>query len=290
MKWLVVVACFIANLIVFLISLTITQNDISINNQQGYHQLSQMDTGESFKEKIDNSQMDLKGLSPSEIYKFIMIRLRYLYNSKITWHSLIHCSVLLIFYTVAEYPINLSESSSLTHTPLFQQNTHNYCGGVVANLMSSGAYLNVTFLFGAILYAMFLATCPPLLYYMKVFPLLSCVLFAVTIALWFELPRYIIFILVSIAQVMPWYLTDYDYYVFTTSCNPQYYGFLLSLYGIINTLLTMAISGLLIYPIPMGWLITLCVSLLLGIVIYSMFFAHRYSKILGQTNSVSTDS
>jgi hypothetical protein len=133
------------------------------------------------------------------------------------------------YYYLVEYPLTLDESSANAGS---DQTLANFCGGTLSNLVSQGAYLNLTFLVFTILYGIFLVRCPPMAYYTKVFPILCVVLGAVTGSLFFRgLPSPLIFTIVSVAQVMPYYLSNYDFYMFTTAIDEKYYGWLSGLYG-----------------------------------------------------------
>lgn len=199
-------------------------------------------------------------------------------NNKIALHAFLHCICLNIYTSLVQYPLSLIEARHLIIIHYDDQSRHNYCGGVVTNLMLLGAVTNGSYLFGSIWYRVFIVGTTPPVFYKWWYPCAAILLFGLTTALWFNLPSILGLVFVSVATIIPYYLTYFDYYLFTEKYDEKHYGFMLGLYGIVTTSLTLASQYLYLIGLSFTILIILCVSLVAFNIFYSLYLA-RLTKV-----------
>jgi len=178
-----------------------------------------------------------------------------------------------------EYPLTLRESKLIAH-----QGSNLFCDGLLFDLMNQGFFLNVTFFVASSLYGIFLVPCPPILFFRYVYPGLGTILFGVTLVMWFTLPPIPTFIIVSVAQVLPYYLSMYDFYVITSSTEDKYYGFVNSLYGWgIQIIGLIPAAFLFLNSLSNGAMIIICLTILMTTIIYGIVFSISHKLDLQKT-------
>jgi hypothetical protein len=213
------------------------------------------------------------------------------YKQKIAFHAFWHCVILGIYVTIVQYPLSLMEVMTtlrstivITVKPLLAANNvsppliNNYCGGTVLNLLLLGTINNTCYLLGSIFYNIFIVKSSPTKFYKKFYPAFSVILLAITITLLFDIYYIVTMVLVGFITIIPYYLTYYDYYLFTEQTDGQSYGFVLGSYGAVTTVLTALVQSLYLANIPFSVIIGSGVLLLLISLIYSYFIAYLVGK------------
>eukprot|EP01027_Heterolobosea_sp_BB2_P013563 GEZU01019554.1.p1 GENE.GEZU01019554.1~~GEZU01019554.1.p1 ORF type:complete len:160 (-),score=31.41 GEZU01019554.1:73-552(-) len=82
------------------------------------------------------------------------------------------------------------------------------------------------------------------------------------------------FVVVSVAQVAPYYLAAYDFFVFTAAADEQYCGFVNSFYCLVNQLIAFLPALLLehLSSINLNMLILVCIAVLAVTLVHSVLF------------------
>eukprot|EP01027_Heterolobosea_sp_BB2_P015111 GEZU01021652.1.p1 GENE.GEZU01021652.1~~GEZU01021652.1.p1 ORF type:complete len:555 (+),score=113.84 GEZU01021652.1:327-1991(+) len=247
--------------------------------------------------------------------KYYTPRLRYLFNNKIAMHSMAISLGTFLFYNLVAYPLTLEESTMYTthHAAASSADAHqhhhqqyhagpeltttrdSFCGGLLTNLLLQALFLNVTYMFGTLLYKVLLVHCKPYQFFSRLFPILVLVLsFILGLLLSSSAPSpssssasaLMTFLLVSIAQVAPYHLTSYTWYVFTSAVDEQYYGFAQALYGIGTQVIFLAPGLFMVIPqLSTTFLLWCCIALLFGIGTYSYSFSLWYKHLLLASSS-----
>jgi len=216
-------------------------------------------------------------LDPKEWTIYLARRLGYLWRNRVAFHTLMHYLILLVFYTIVSFPLTLSVSNSLSiNTP-----TSDFvCDGLISYLLTQGFVLNCTYLVTTLMYTAFLVRCPPLIFYRYVFFGLAIVLGVSVGILWMPMSQWPTFIFVSLAQCIPYYLYSFDFYVFTSSIDEIYYGFIYGVYGFMYQLLYIVPSSILYAPYTNNELIISSLVLLVICMVYAVIIAVYFKEEL----------
>jgi len=217
---------------------------------------------------------------------YLSVRFKYLYNSPIVLHSTAHALLILVVYSFVQYPIALGEAD-IGGDDISHRELANFCGGYLENVFLQGSLLSVSFLIGSILYFLTLVKCPPTIYYLIVLPILLGITATVVGALLFHLPsQYLVSVLVSIGQIVPYYMNAYDYYIFTTYVKAEYYGFQSTVYNFLNQVINNITAILLSNSISLSLIIITCVSLLGLSLVYGIFIYTKFKqKVASNTDN-----
>jgi hypothetical protein len=205
--------------------------------------------------------------------KYFIGSIKEFYNNKIVFNAMWHCVLLDMFISLIQYPIAYSEINYFVRTDE-TPNIFNFCGAEVINLFIMGAISSISYLCGSIFYAIFIVNAKSVTFYRVWYPAACFVVLGCTIALSYDLPTYVAIILISISQIIPYYLTYYDYYLFTEYADTKSYGFILSVYGVLTTTVTVIMQYFYLIDIPYAALIIIGIILLIINIIYSYYIAY----------------
>lgn len=209
-------------------------------------------------------------------FRWIIDSIKQFYKQKVALHAYWHCIVLGIYATIVAYPLSLKEVNIINVDK--NQTLDNLCGGTLTNLMIIGAITNACYLVGSICYRIFIVNATPVRFYRWYYPIGSIILLCMTSALWFNLEKILTFTLISFATIIPYYLTYYDYYLFTNECKDKSYGFILGSYGAITTVITALIQSLYFTNTPVGVIIASSIILLVISIVYSYYLVYIIKK------------
>lgn len=199
-------------------------------------------------------------------------KFRYLYHNTKVFNTLIHAFILLLFTAIAQYPLTMHEVNVVN-------NLDGICNGKLNNIFILALLMSMFYLIGSITYRLFIVNMKNVIFYRWVYPF--CLLGIILLfPLWMTKYPFFIFISVCISQVIPYYLNYYNYYVITNYIDESYYGFVLGIYGIMNTLLILMGQGLFLTNININIIIVFGSILL----IISMICAFRLSRVLNNDN------
>lgn len=187
---------------------------------------------------------------------------------KLTFFVFWHCILLVLYYTLVQYPLSFTEVSILS------ENTTNPCKAGITNIIILAAITSGLYLVGSITYRLFLVTMDPKIFYKWFYPIITCLLICITLSLKFVSRPLIIFFLTSTATVIPYYMYYYDYYTFSNTSNTSLYGWLLGLYGLFSTLAI--ITGQLITYLDLSILTLLLLLIILLVLTLSLSLYIRY--------------
>jgi len=276
MKWSMIGGTLLSSFLELIICLSFTKSQItpSIQSTQSLPSFP-INTNDEEVASLLSSKPSSKNHSGG----FIWTRFLYVYKNKVAMYTLIHCFVVFLFYNLVEYPLTLRESKLIAH-----QGSNLYCDGLLFDLMNQGFFLNITFFLFSSLYGIFLVPCRPIIFFRYVYSGLGIILFGVTLVLWFTLPPVPTFIIVSVAQVMPYYLSMYDFYVITSSTEDKYYGFVNSLYGWgIQVIGLIPAAFLFLSSLSNDVMILICLAILVTTIIYAVVFSVTHKADLKKT-------
>lgn len=89
-----------------------------------------------------------------------------------------------------------------------------------------------------------------------------------------QMPHIAVIIVVAVAQVLPYYLNSFSYYVMNTAIKQEYYGLILAVYAFGVQSISFGTSAVLYFNIPVQLLVFVCCGLL-GVCVFHGFFMHR---------------
>lgn len=258
----------IFNIVLCIISIFMLKSDIV-----RYTPLNQVNSISVYSDN-DNQNSD-NIVKPSKIkqcFNWLRTSIIEFWQNKIAFHAFWHCIILTTFTTVVQYPLSLKEVSIVVQSN--DKTINNYCGGIIINLLFLGALTNGCYLIGSISYRLFIIKTVPLIFYKYWYPICSIFLLGITTCLWFNFNQILTYIFISFSLIIPYYLTYYDYYLFTDRSAKQWYGFVLGLYGLVNTITTLAIQGIYMLTIPFYILLIFNGILLILSIIYSFYIVY----------------
>ena len=142
--------------------------------------------------------------------------------------------MLVIFISLIQYP--------LAYETLII--TNDTCWGKLTNILVLGSITNATFLIGSIIYKLVLVDLVPAKFYTWIVPFTLIFLLILILLVYSNFNIILSMILISILQVVPYYLTYYDYYLFTEKTDLKIYGLVLGIYGTIDTIIIVFIQYL----------------------------------------------
>jgi hypothetical protein len=207
-----------------------------------------------------------------DLKKWVIDSAKAVWSSKLAFHALLHCILLTAYSNIVLYPV--SQKEVLIFDLEIVQRPENLCGGVLTNLYVLAAINSGCYLVGSVLYRLFVISARPKIFYRWWYPLLAGSLMAVTILLWYgRIPTFLTLGLVGLSTIVPYYLTYYDYYLFTTETPEPAYGFVLGLYNTINTVLTALIQAVFLTSIPFWAVLGGCCAILIGCIVYSVWIS-----------------
>ena len=230
------------------------------------------------KKQATDDSYEFDGLIPAEYYslsispfKWLKESIKNFYNSKIAFHTFWHCMLLMLFALIVQYPLTLEEVSIIDSS--VDNSVATMCGGVLTNLIVIGAMNNACFLVGSILYRLFVVNTSPTTFYKYHYPLCILILLGTTTSIWFiyEANTYLLYLLISVSTIIPYYLGYYDYYLFTERSKGASYGFVMGFYGIITTIITASIQGSYEFKPSFGVILGISGVLLICSLIYTYF-------------------
>ena len=257
--------------------------------------------------EVDADELESIYLTP---WKYMKDRGKYIRNQAVVWNVLLHLSSTYLMNNVVGYPLMLAESEP--STPKAERGVHDFCSDHLTNLMSQGAVLYATYLVGSLVYRYFFVKMPPIQYYGFVMAGVCILTGACLGVLMVDVGQGMRYALVAVAQVLPYYMkyvrffsslrgvccslpsdvsvcvllladaghSNYDYYVFVTVVEEQYYGFMNAIYGILQLgvlTLTGYMTTLNLPIMPMLWG---CVGLLLIVSAHGLYIRGFFT---GQT-------
>ena len=223
--------------------------------------------------------------------RWLWRRLRYMCTTPTVINTALHSLTVLLMYNILTYPITLlvqtetssdasllpppalSSSTSTSTSTSADDGTASFCHGTLINLVEQGVVLQLCYFVFSLLYMLFLVQCPPRIYYIFVQPFLVVVTAAslVAILLWrARMPHLLLTVIVSVAQIVPFYINTFTYYVFNTAVRQDYYGVVLAVYAFGSQTMQVIVSYILYSSVAVQLLVFICGGLLIVIVIHGV--------------------
>eukprot|EP00727_Mastigamoeba_balamuthi_P008982 m51a1_g4706 hypothetical protein (541) ;mRNA; r:254125-256817 len=211
-------------------------------------------------------------------------RARYVWQTPAVRHSFAHALLNFFLYGAIAYPVTLlaTEEGADPAAP---------SSVLLRDLVQQGATLNAVFLLATGLYSRTLLRCPPSRYYRRALPALCVVTGACTLALTaLRLGKAARMVLLSVSQVLPYFLNSYDYYVLCTAVREEYYGAVMSAYALVSHGVGVVFTALMGADLPLGALLAACTALLAasawhGSLMHKHFAAPDWASASGSTST-----
>eukprot|EP01105_Mastigella_eilhardi_P024851 TRINITY_DN657_c0_g1_i2.p1 TRINITY_DN657_c0_g1~~TRINITY_DN657_c0_g1_i2.p1 ORF type:complete len:406 (+),score=91.54 TRINITY_DN657_c0_g1_i2:133-1350(+) len=209
---------------------------------------------------------------------YVRGRVSYFWHAPVVKHTSMHALIVLLIYVLISTPVSnliAQDNQDSTEDPTRE----NYCGGLLLSLLRQGAVLNITFFPSSLLYMFFMVHMPPRFYFpwaMAALGVLSAACMALLVFLIDTLPYVLLMVLVSVAQVVPYYLNAYDYYVLNTAIKSEYFGIILSVYAVGVQLVYLAMASVVSYISAVGYIVGGCLGLLVMAVVHAVYMRHLF--------------
>lgn len=166
---------------------------------------------------------------------WVWVRVKYTFVTMPVINTMVHSVCVLIMYYMMTYPITLLINTEDKESSYSDEATlDNYCHGTLSSLLRQGVILMACYLVLSFMYMALLVRCPPRVYYKWIIGILETAtgLALVGILLFRNaMPGVALNLLVSFAQILPYYINAYTYYVMNTAIRQDYYGFILAIYA-----------------------------------------------------------
>lgn len=214
-------------------------------------------------------------------WRWLMLRLRYLVRTPTVFNTVLHSLLILVMYNLFTYPITVlvGTEDNETHSSSYEETIDNYCGGTLINLIEQGAIVMATYLVSSFMYLAVLVRCPPRIYYNFALPVLSVVTAASALAVLFlrnTIPGIATKIVVAVAQVLPYYINAFTYYVMNTAIRQEYYGVIMAVYAFGVQSILAGTSAVLYLAIPMELLVWVCIGLIVVCTIHGFWMRRLF--------------
>jgi len=268
-RYSLIIGICVCDLIVILISLTITGSSLHQINSDvpliGEEDLSEpYSVSRSWRERATSVKMWVNDTFWDGYTYLKDVFIALFTHSSVGFHGMMLALIVYTFTEVVEYPLTFAEaqsgddgrscSESNPNSPRYYPTpctTDNLCHGELTARVISSFTQNLSYVIGAFLYMLFLVRCPPKLFYTLVSPVLS-VIIGILIFLFvapITIPQTIGLILLSIILVVPDYIEKYNFFFWTSVVDSKNFGFFYGFYGVLKTILHIATTALLkAYP------------------------------------------
>lgn len=205
-------------------------------------------------------------------WEWVWKRLRYIATTHAVRSTMLHSLLATFLYYYMTYPVTVlintedsdgefssSDNSGAAHPS-------NFCHMTLVNLLRQGAILMVCYSVLSLIYMAVLVRCPPRRYYTFVLPFLSALTalsLLVILLLKGSIKKYVLNFVISLAQIIPYYINAYSYYVLNTSIRQDYYGFVQAFYAFCIQAALISTSFSLYYSVPEVILVIVCLLLII---------------------------
>lgn len=203
-------------------------------------------------------------------WEWLKKRLRYIVTTRAVINAMCHSILVTFLYYFMTYPVTvLINTEDDVVVDLSSESNYsrvsNYCHNTLVNLLRQGAILMVCYSVLSSVYMAFLVRCPPRIYYTFVLhflSLLTALSLVIILLLKKSIKKYILNFVISIAQIIPYYINSYTYYVLNTSIRQDYYGFVQALYAFCIQAILISTNFSLYYSVPNVILVSVCLMLI----------------------------
>ena len=199
-------------------------------------------------------------------WMWVWVRVKYTFVTMPVINTMVHSVCVLIMYYMMTYPITLLINTEETESSYSESATlADYCHGTLTSLLRQGVILMVCYLVLSFMYMALLVRCPPRIYYKWILGILEIATGAALIGILLfrnVLPAVALNLLVSFAQILPYYINAYTYYVMNTAIRQDYYGFILALYAFGSNAVIIVADYALYLKINTYVLVVICIILM----------------------------
>lgn len=196
-------------------------------------------------------------------------RLRYIATTRPVVNAMCHSLLVTFLYYFMAYPvtvlINTEDNEEALSSESNPATVSNFCHNTLVNLLRQGAILMLCYFVLSLVYMAFLVRCPPRVYYTFILPflsLLTALSLVIILLMRRSIKKYILNFVISIAQIIPYYINSYSYYVLNTSIRQDYYGFVQALYALFTQAILISTNFSLYYSVPEVILVGVCLLLI----------------------------
>ncbi|KAH3743119.1 hypothetical protein Pelo_15488 [Pelomyxa schiedti] len=201
-----------------------------------------------------------------DVLRGLKTRFLYLWNTPHVTHILIHGIITWAVYLLVTYPVTIFEAVART-TSEEAPTLENQCNQLLPQLSLQGLIINMCYLITAYLYRIFIVDCPPYRYFKFLFPFLAIVNSVLIGLLLLHIDTVVIqMCVITGAQVIPYYLQSYDFYVLNTAATEEFLAFVLSVCWFFQQLSNVGMTLIL----SLGFSLWVTVILCLGLIIFAL--------------------
>eukprot|EP01105_Mastigella_eilhardi_P004250 TRINITY_DN15668_c0_g1_i1.p1 TRINITY_DN15668_c0_g1~~TRINITY_DN15668_c0_g1_i1.p1 ORF type:complete len:365 (+),score=68.27 TRINITY_DN15668_c0_g1_i1:533-1627(+) len=221
------------------------------------------------------------------VSSFVGTRVRYIWGTPAVLHSLTSSLAVLLLYAIIANPLTVQLTVTHNAAEAVEAGVDveaasgatraNLCAGLITALLRQGWVLNASFCGGSSLYLVTLVRCPARHFFSTVMPALALVC-ALGLGIAELAPGTGLAMLMplSVGQVLPYYLSQYDFFVLSTATGPTYYGSVTTLYSLLSQGIYMVGALLASWETPLSLLMPACAFLLIALVVHGWYAQPLY--------------
>lgn len=199
-------------------------------------------------------------------WMWLWVRIKYMFVTMPVINTMIHSVCVLVMYYIMTYPITLLVNTEEKESSYSDDATlTNYCHGTLTSLLRQGIVLMVCYLVLSFMYMALLVRCPPRIYYTWILGILEIATGTALVGILLfrkVLPSVALNLLVSFAQIIPYYINAYTYYVMNTAIRQDYYGLILAVYAFGTNAVIIGADFALYFKINVYILVLICLALM----------------------------
>ena len=248
--------------------------DSSKYEEKGILKSESDDEGDDVSDDVSGTDGGMKRRRGKKSFKenlydgwmWVWVRVKYTFVTMPVINTMVHSVCVLIMYYMMTYPITLLINTEEKESSYSESATlEDYCHGTLSSLLRQGVILMVCYLVLSFMYMALLVRCPPRIYYKWILGILEVATGAALIGILLfrnVLPAVALNLLVSFAQILPYYINAYTYYVMNTAIRQDYYGFILALYAFGSNAVIIVADYALYLKINTYVLVVICIILM----------------------------
>ncbi|KAH3742965.1 hypothetical protein Pelo_15643 [Pelomyxa schiedti] len=272
-------------------------------------------------EEQDNQKTTSCGLSfcyeqVRKVRTIVVDCAHYITTTGVVLHTLVHTLGFMMLYVLICYPFALEavqKSSGGKMNSLLNQTAtipaaksdaivtveavliptrENFCGGLVLDLMKQGFVLNIVFFVASIVYSQTLSDIAPRVFFKRINPVLLAITAGCLISV--SLLNRVVgstpaLVVMSTAQVIPWYLSSYSYVTFNTAVSSENYGVTTMVYSLGQQLIYVVGTYLMSLYVPLWVLLVMCLGIVAVLVVHSLYIAPLFFSSDWGSSSASSE-
>eukprot|EP00727_Mastigamoeba_balamuthi_P009013 m51a1_g4734 hypothetical protein (700) ;mRNA; f:359748-362106 len=275
----------------FLLSLTITRDDLCDPPRPRRQQRSPLpDSSPDSSDGSEEAPRATLGQRARRAWEAFAGEFVYLAKSRAVLNVLLHCMALRLYYLIILYPLSLlvgedvgEGAAAAAAGAAGSSGSSEGAGadprGVLVALVQQSCLTDLGGLLMNFGYLALLSRCPPRVYYMVAFPLLTVASMAsatMLLVLRGGMSGVAQLALTSVCSAVTSVLVSYDYNLLTTIVRARSYGFVVTLYGIFGQLTTLAVTACMSFDVRLDSVIIACVAVMVVTCVHALWLLRLF--------------